>query len=75
MPKQYKKNTTKSDLTKRELEVLKRTTQGISSLEIGQVLNVSQNTIEAHRKSILKKLVAKNMVEAIATAFRDGLIQ
>jgi DNA-binding NarL/FixJ family response regulator len=64
-----------SALTKREMEVLRFMATGKSSKTIAKELFISNNTIEAHRKNILKKMDAKNMVEAIATAFREGIIQ
>lgn len=64
-----------SALTKREIEVLRFMATGKSSKTIAKELFISNNTIEAHRKNILKKMDAKNMVEAISTAFREGIIQ
>lgn len=61
-------------LSVRELEVLQLMANGKSSKAIALELFISTNTIEAHRKQILKKMAAKNMVEAISIAFRKEII-
>lgn len=61
-------------LSVRELEVLQLMANGKSSKSIALELFVSTNTIEAHRKQILKKMEAKNMAEAISIAFRNKII-
>lgn len=61
-------------LSTRELEVLQLMANGKSSKSIALELFVSTNTIEAHRKQILKKMEAKNMAEAISIAFRKKII-
>lgn len=61
-------------LSVRELEVLQLMANGKSSKTIALELFISTNTIEAHRKQILKKLAAKNMAEAISIAFRKEII-
>jgi len=61
-------------LSVRELEVLQLMANGKSSKTIALELFISTNTIEAHRKQILKKLEAKNMAEAISIAFRKEII-
>lgn len=43
-------------LTKRELEVLRLVTEGLSSKEIGVRLNVSYKTVEAHRAKMMRRL-------------------
>ena len=45
-----------SDLTERELEVLRYLAEGLSKREIGKVLFLSFNTIHSHTKSIYQKL-------------------
>ena len=62
-------------LSVRELEVLQLMANGKSSKTIALELFISTNTIEAHRKQILKKLEAKNMAEAISIAFRKEIIR
>ena len=77
MPKsksQQTKSVKELTLTARELEVLQLVANGKSSKAIAIELFISSNTIEAHRKQILKKMEAKNMAEAISIAFRNKII-
>ncbi len=54
-----------SPLTPRETEVLSLLAAGKTSGDLARELYLSINTIETHRKNILAKLNAKNIVEAI----------
>ena len=47
-------------LSKREIEVVTRIKDGLSSKEIAQRLDISLKTVEVHRYNILKKLKLKN---------------
>ncbi|HEY6605077.1 MAG TPA: LuxR C-terminal-related transcriptional regulator [Gaiellaceae bacterium] len=57
-----------SDLTERELEVLRYLAEGLSKREIGKVLFLSFNTIHSHTKSIYQKLRVSSRQEAVARA-------
>jgi two-component system, NarL family, response regulator len=46
----------RSDLTERELEVLKMLARGLTNKEIGRALNISGNTVRNHVNSIIEKL-------------------
>lgn len=59
---------TDQQLTKREIEILKLIRQGFLSKEIAYKLNLSIYTVNNHRKNILAKLKANNVVEAIIKA-------
>jgi DNA-binding NarL/FixJ family response regulator len=61
-------------LTPRELEVLRIAAQGRSNKEIGADLQVSEDTIKAHMKSILAKLGAADRTHAVVTALKRGII-
>ncbi len=61
-------------LTARETEVLTMLADGLSSRQVAERLFVSENTIEYHRRQILRRLGASNNVQAVAIAIRDGLI-
>lgn len=52
-------------LTSREFEVLEEVVEGFSSKEIGQHLNVSFKTIEAHRAKIMVKMKADSVPHLI----------
>ncbi len=61
-------------LTLRESEVLSLLAAGHTSHEVADRLFVSENTIEYHRKQILRRLGARNNVQAIAIAMQKGLM-
>jgi DNA-binding NarL/FixJ family response regulator len=60
-------------LSVRELEVLKLIAQGYSSTVIGNKLFLSPQTIDTHRKNILKKLNLHNVKELTKFAVQHGL--
>lgn len=62
------------DLTPREREVLNLLVEGLNNPEIAVKLNVSRSTARAHVSQILSKLGVSNRAEAIALAFRSGLV-
>lgn len=64
----------KQTLSEREQEVLRAIAQGKKTTEIAEMLFVSTNTIEFHRKHILHKLGATNMAELIKKAIEQGYI-
>ena len=51
-------------LTNREKEVLYYLCKGYNNVEIGKILNISKHTAKAHVSSILKKINAKNRIDA-----------
>ena len=51
-----------SSLTGREIQVLKLIAQQNSTREIAEELFISSNTVETHRKNLIKKLNVKNVV-------------
>lgn len=61
-------------LTPREREVLCWTGEGKTSCEIGQILNISERTVNFHVNNLLLKLSAVNKVQAVAKAVAMGLI-
>lgn len=61
-------------LTAREVEVLSLLCSGYSSRQVADQLFVSENTIEYHRKQILRRLDARNNAHAIAIAIQKGLM-
>ena len=64
----------RSELSKRETQVLRYLALGRSNKEIGRALYIGEGTVKHHVKSILSKLDAMGRVEAIAIAVERGLI-
>lgn len=67
-------NTFLPTLTRREKDVLKFITQGMSDVDIATLLFVSASTIESHRKNLRSKLGAKNSAEIVRIAMERGLL-
>ncbi len=55
-------------LTERELEVLQYMKMGLTNKEIASKLMITHHTVKAHIAAILRKLGAKNRLEASMTA-------
>ncbi len=62
-----------SNLTPRELEILKHLAEGQSNKAIARNLGISDGTVKLHVKSILRKLNASSRVEAAVIAVQQGL--
>lgn len=62
-------------LTARQLEVLKCLSRGMSNHEIGSTLFISEGTVKAHVKAILRKLDARDRTQAISIAMKRGLVR
>lgn len=64
-----------SELTEREIEVVRGFANGQSYKEIGAALFISPRTVETHKKNIFKKLHFKNQADLIKYAIKEGIIQ
>jgi NarL family two-component system response regulator LiaR len=63
------------DLTKRELEVLQWMASPNTYRQIASILNVSEETVRSHAKSILDKLGQPNRAQAVLVALKQGIIK
>ncbi len=61
-------------LTDREKEVLQLLAHGKSNKEVAVALDLSTNTIESHRNSLMKKLNLHNTAEIVLYAVRKKII-
>jgi len=64
----------RSPLTKKETQVMKLLMKGLSGKQLASRLRISINTVNTHRKSIIRKAHAKNINEAISTALQNDWI-
>jgi len=63
-----------STLTDREMQVMGYAKRGLSNEEIANIIYVSPHTTKAHMSSIIRKLNAKNRIDAVYIAFKNGII-
>jgi len=59
-------------LTDRELEILKKVSDGMTNAEIGYALGISAQTVKNHVTSILRKLAVNDRTQAVVMALRRG---
>jgi PAS domain S-box-containing protein len=63
------------DLTQREQEVLILLAHGFSTQRMARRLNITSSTTRNHVQSILTKLGVHSRLEAVALAYKDGLVE
>jgi len=59
-------------LTKREKQVLKLISEGLTSEEIAKKLKISQRTVDAHRANAMQRTGAKNSAHLVAMSIKSG---
>ena len=67
-------NVNKYNLTKREQQILKLITEGLSNVEIAKHLFVSINTTKVHVASILQKLEVDDRLQAALKALKEHIV-
>ena len=60
-------------LSPKEDEILRQVSAGRSNKEIARALNLSDKTVKRHMTAILKKLRARNRLEAVLIALRHSI--
>jgi len=63
-----------SDLTDRQLTVLRLTADGHTNLEIGEALFVSRRVVTNDLEQVRKFLGARTTIHAVAQAYRTGVL-
>jgi DNA-binding NarL/FixJ family response regulator len=63
-----------SELTGRELEVLRQIVDGKSNKEIANVLSISEATVKSHINNILSKLGVSDRTQAATRALQRGIV-
>ncbi len=62
------------EFSKRELEVLQLSCQGLPMKTIAEKLFIADRTVESHRANMMEKTGAKNVIELIIFALRHNLV-
>ena len=65
---------TKPGLSEREREVLTRTVEGFTSIEIGERLGISPKTVDTYRSRVFEKLKIEHRSELVRYALDHGLL-
>lgn len=65
----------KTDLAKREKEILVLILKEHTTVEIAALLSLSVHTVDTHRKNILRKTKSGTLVALIKYAIKEGLIE
>jgi DNA-binding NarL/FixJ family response regulator len=62
-------------MTERELDVLSRMAAGLGNRAIAADLGIEYTTVRGHVQSVLEKLGARSRFDAVARAYRSGLVR
>ena len=71
---QLAENSPRIGITSRELEVLRLLSEGNRNKEIADALEISEDTVKFHVKSIFGKLGVSDRTHAVAIAVKRGIL-
>lgn len=69
-----KRNNLYKEISKRQHEVIKLLAKGLSNIEIGSELSLSESTIKSHVSSLMEVLQADNRTQCVSKAREHGII-
>lgn len=64
-----------TDLSEREIEIVKLICEGLSNQEIADKLFISKRTVDKHRSNILEKTACKNTASLVMYSIKKGIIK
>jgi DNA-binding CsgD family transcriptional regulator len=62
------------DLTPREMQILSWIATGKSDWQIGQILEISNKTVNYHAENLKRKYGVATRIQVVVAALRDGQI-
>lgn len=62
-------------MSPRELQVIQLSAKGLNAKQMARELGLSEETIKTHRKLAIARLDAKNIVHAVAIAYKRGMLK
>jgi DNA-binding CsgD family transcriptional regulator len=62
-------------LTAKEIECLRWCKEGKTNWEIGEILSISEKTVEFHLGKSMRKLGASNRITAVMLGIKRGVIE
>lgn len=65
---------TPSLFTEREMQIVRLLAEGKTSVEMAELLGISQHTVKNHRKNILKKADCKTTGQLVSKVLTEGLV-
>ncbi|WP_258361002.1 response regulator [Moorella sulfitireducens] len=65
----------KTELTDREMEVLRLAAEGLTNAEIARRLFISIKTVQAHRANLMQKLGLHDRVDLVKYAIKKGILK
>ncbi|HEX9037187.1 MAG TPA: response regulator transcription factor [Ktedonobacterales bacterium] len=69
------KSNVETDLSEREIEVLRLIAEGRQNAEIAEALVISEHTVKRHVSNILSKLHLADRTQAAVYAWREGMVE
>ena len=60
-------------LTRREREILQLIAEGSTNKDVAKELSLSINTVNFHRKNMMKKLDIHNQADLVRYALKEGI--
>ncbi|WP_029287591.1 LuxR C-terminal-related transcriptional regulator [Pedobacter sp. R20-19] len=67
-------NENNSLITEREIDIVRLLSKGYNSKEIGDMLFISEHTVNTHRRNMVRKLDLRNSYQLIVWAFKQRIL-
>ncbi|MCX2433117.1 MULTISPECIES: response regulator transcription factor [unclassified Pedobacter] len=61
-------------ITEREIDIVRLLSNGYNSKEIGDMLFISEHTVNTHRRNMVRKLDLRNSYQLIVWAFKQRIL-